>query len=124
MEGKEYMNNMNNRIYHTCLSEALGYSDQSAYISDMALSSIWEDPDDAEIPADRIEWLRYIWTAAHRSVKDICKDAGMTQRELAECFGIPARTVGNWCTGTNECPEYTRIMMQEILRLVSREYSV
>ena len=52
--------------------------------------------------------------------KDICKDAGLTQRGLAEFFNIPARTVGNWCTGERTCPEYTRIMMQEILGLVHR----
>ena len=110
---------MDNRIYRMCLSEAYNYSDQDAFVSDLALSSIWED-DVEEIPAERIEWLRQIWTAARRSVKDICKDAGLTQRGLAEFFNIPARTVGNWCTGERTCPEYTRIMMQEILGLVHR----
>lgn len=111
---------MNNKIYYTCLSEALNYSDQDAFVSDMALSSIWEDGAE-EIPASRIDWLRQIWTAAHRSIKDICKDAGLTQRGLAERFNIPARTIGNWATGERACPEYTRIMMQELLGLVGRD---
>ncbi len=111
---------MNNKIYHTCLSEALNYSDRDAFVSDLVLSSIWGDWAE-EIPASRIDWLRQIWTAAHRSIKDICKDAGLTQRGLAERFNIPARTIGNWATGERACPEYTRIMMQELLGLVGRD---
>ena len=59
-------------------------------------------------------------TAASRSVKDICKMAGMTQTAMADYFSIPRRTFGNWCTGSRECPEYTRLMMQEILGLYRR----
>ena len=54
-------------------------------------------------------------TAAQRSVKDICRMAGMTQTAMADYFSIPQRTFGNWCTGTRECPEYTKLMMQELL---------
>ena len=59
-------------------------------------------------------------TATRRSVKDICKMAGMTQSAMAERFGIPWRTFSNWCRGTNECPAYTKLMMQEILGLYRR----
>ena len=59
-------------------------------------------------------------TASQRSVKDICRMAGMTQTAMADYFSIPQRTFGNWCTGTRECPEYTKLMMQEILGLYRR----
>lgn len=59
-------------------------------------------------------------TASQRSVKDICKMAGMTQNATADYFCIPRRTFGNWCTGERECPIYTRLMMQEILGLFHR----
>lgn len=110
---------MDNKIYNTCLIEAYNYTDQDAYVSDLALSSIWEDESE-EIPAERIDWLRQIWTATQRTVKEICKDAGMTQTAIANYFHIPQRTFGNWCTGVNECPEYTKLMMQEILGLYHR----
>ena len=109
----------NSRILQTCLSEAGNYSDQDAYVSDLALSSIWVI-DAEEIPDGRIEWLRQVWKAARRTVKDICKDAGMTQNATADYFCIPRRTFGNWCTGERECPIYTRLMMQEILGLFHR----
>lgn len=59
-------------------------------------------------------------TAAARSVKDICQRAGMTQTAMADYFSIPQRTFGNWCTGSRECPEYTKLMMQELLGLYRR----
>lgn len=59
-------------------------------------------------------------TAAARSVKDICRMAGMTQTAMADYFNIPQRTFGNWCTGSRECPTYTRLMMQELLGLYRR----
>lgn len=59
-------------------------------------------------------------TAAARSVKDICKMAGMTQTAMADYFSVPQRTFGNWCTGSRECPEYTKLMMQELLGLYRR----
>lgn len=59
-------------------------------------------------------------TASQRSVKDICRMAGMTQTAMADYFSIPQRTFGNWCTGSRECPEYTKLMIQEILGLYRR----
>lgn len=113
------MREKHSRILQTCISEAGNYSDQDAYVSDLALSSIWGD-DDEEIPEGRIEWLRQVWKAARRTVKDICKDAGMTQNATADHFCIPRRTFGNWCTGERECPVYTWLMMQELLGLFHR----
>lgn len=59
-------------------------------------------------------------TAVDRSVKDICRMAGMSQNAMADYFCIPRRTFGNWCTGERECPIYTRLMMQELLGLFHR----
>lgn len=65
------------------------------------------------VPAD-------VWDAAHMDVKSICRAAGLTQAALAARFGIPKRTVENWCSGANKCPDYTRRMMCELLGLLSR----
>ena len=59
-------------------------------------------------------------TAVARSVKDICRMAGMSQNAMADYFSIPRRTFGNWCTEIRECPEYTKLMMQELLGLYRR----
>ena len=59
--------------------------------------------------------------AVQRSVKQICQMAGMSQNAVADRFEIPHRTFGNWCTGVRECPEYTKLMMQELLGLYVRQ---
>lgn len=103
-----------------CISEAQTYTDRDAYISDLALSSMWGDRPKDEVPQDRIDQLGRIYDAVHRSVKDIAADAGLSQRKLAERFSIPYRTMENWCGGQNPCPLYVRLMMQMCLGLISR----
>ena len=104
------------RMY--CLSEAASYTDRDAYISDLALSSIWRDAEDADIPASRIDDLGRLWDAAHRSVREIAALSGLSQRKLAERFCIPYRTVEDWCRGIRTPPDYVRLMMQQLLDLL------
>ena len=109
---------MTNKQFHICVGEATCYSDRDAYISDIALSSIWGDNESNEIPPERIADLGSIWDACHRSVKDIASAAGLSQRKLAERFCIPYRTVEDWCAGKRECNIYIRLMMQECLGIL------
>ena len=111
---------MTNKQYRLCVAEAENYTDRDAYISDLALSSIWEDTADAEIPDDRTRDLGEIWDACHRTVKQIAADAGISCRAMAERFCIPYRTAENWAAGYNESPLYVRLMMQELLGLLHR----
>lgn len=112
------MKNLTDKQRMYCLSEAANYPDADAYISDLALSSIWGDAPEDDIPQERIEALRFLWDAANRNVRDIAEAAGLSQRKLAERFSIPYRTVENWCTDQRECSLYIRLMMQEILGLI------
>lgn len=105
--------------YRLALAEAIEASDRDAYVSELALSDVWEDAEDTvEIPAERVELLGEIYDAVHRTVRDIAADAKLSQRKLAERFGIPYRTVEEWCAGRRECTVYTRLMMQECLGLL------
>lgn len=103
--------------YRDAVAETANYNDREAYVSDLCLSSIWGDPEDADIPADRIQQLGDIWDACSRSVKDIAAAAGLSQRKLAERLCIPYRTVEGWCSGARHCALYVRLMMQEALGL-------
>ena len=51
-----------------------------------------------------------------KTVKDICKEYGYNQTELAKRFGIPLRTVQNWHGGQRAPAPYVVPMMEEILR--------
>lgn len=111
---------MTDKQFLLCATETEHYTDRSAYISDVVLSSIWGDEETDPIPEDRIESVGKIWDACNRSVKDIAAAAGLTQRKLAERFCIPYRTVEDWCTGKRACKLYDRLMMQECLGLLKR----
>ena len=111
---------MTDKQFFACVSEVDSYRDRDAYISDMVLSSMWEDDQNGEIPAERLEAVSQIWVAAHRSVKQIAADVGLSQRKLAERFCIPYRTMENWCGGQNACPLYIRLMMQQCLGILIR----
>lgn len=106
---------MTNSEIYLCTTEALDYTDRDAYVSDMALSSVWGDEPDAEIPADRIELLGRIWDRTHRTFAEIRETSGMTYRELAQRFCIPVRTMEDWSAGRRQAPLYTMLMIQEIL---------
>lgn len=108
---------MTNSQFNFCVRECATYTDCDAYTSDMALSTIWGDAPDAPIPPERLEALRGIYTAAHRTVREIIAAADMTQAAFAEHLCIPRRTVEDWCTGRRECLPYIRLMMQQCLGL-------
>lgn len=109
--------------YRTAAAETANYTDQAAYVSDLAMSTIWGDPEGADIPADRVEQLGQIWDAYHRSVKEIAAAAGLSCRKLAERFCIPYRTMEDWSAGKSTCPVYIRLMMQECLGLLAVQIS-
>lgn len=111
---------MTDKQYMLCISEMYNYSDPDAYVSDLALDSMWGDAETDDVPEDRITALFEFWDAGHRSMKDIASDAGLSQRKLAERFCIPYRTMESWCGGQRDCPLYVKLMMQECLGLLHR----
>lgn len=112
---------MTSNQYYQCLLEVDSYADIDAYVSDMALSSIWGTETSA-IDENRIFALQEIWHAAHRSIQDIAAAAGMSQRQLARRFGIGYRTMENW-VARDSCLLHVRLMMQEALGLYKVDVS-
>ena len=112
---------MNRATFSAMAREAGNYTDRDAYISDMALSSIWGDAPDDEIPAERLEQLGMVWDAVNRPVSEIVKITGMSQAAFAKLHLIPLRTLENWCTGSRECRLYDRIFLQEAVGLLHLE---
>ena len=109
---------MDRKSFTLCIAEIPAYADRDSYISDMALSPLWGDDPDTDIPQKRIDELGQVWEAANRSTKEIAVAAGLSQRKLAERFMIPYRTMEDWCRGARECPIYVRLMMQECLGIL------
>lgn len=75
------------------VSESLNYTDEDAFISDIALSSKF---DGAEITNDLINELRELWQIAHMSIADIRHKSGLSRVAFCEKLLIPIRTAENW----------------------------
>ena len=58
-----------------------------------------------------------------KTIKDLCKEYGYSQTRLAKRFGIPLRTVQDWCRELRTPPPYIVTMLEEILKAseVARE---
>lgn len=111
---------MNDKLFNELYGAALAANDKTAYVSDWALSSIWEDDPTSEIPPERIGQLEGIWDVAHLSIRDIRGHLGLTQVEFSQRYCIPCRTIGNWETGSSACPSYLRLLLIESAGLYKR----
>ena len=106
---------MTNQLRHTLYAEARSYTDPDAYVSDLALSSMWGDAEDADIPADCIALLRRIWDDTHCTVRELIERYCLTQSAFSRYFDIPLRTVQDWYSGRRQCPPYVITMAAEII---------
>ena len=98
--------------------EALACSDRDEFVSEITLSSIWEDAPDAEIPADRVDQLGRIWDVAHCAAKDLVASTGLSQARFAERYCMPRRTVEDWCRGLRNPPDYVRLLLAKDMGLL------
>lgn len=92
---------------------------RGGFISDAALSSVWEDAEGADAPADRLSQLGAIWDVAHASIRDIRAFTGLTQAAFALRFCIPRRTLEGWESG-RPCPGYVRLLLAQAVGLYHR----
>lgn len=44
-------------------------------------------------------------------IEDLIEMSGMNIKQFAEYFGIPRKTIHNWKSGINKCPEYLLRLM-------------
>ena len=109
---------MTDHQFYIAWGECSDYTDRDAYISDLALSSIWGDAEDADIPQERIDQLSQIWDVQHMTMRDIRAASKLSQVKFAERFCIPRRTVENWDSSINTPPDYVKILISRCLGLI------
>lgn len=49
-------------------------------------------------------------------ISELRKITGKTQKEFAESFDIPLKTLQNWEQGRNKAPEYTIKMISNLIK--------
>lgn len=108
---------MDAKTFALLWGEALVANDRDVYVSEWSTSSVFPEDSDVLINA---EIVGKIWDVAHMSVQQIVEASGLRRTAFAERFGVPYRTLTNWCRGERECADYIRLMMAELLGLVER----
>lgn len=108
---------MTDKQFYSIFSDALSNEGASreAFVSDWALSSIWDDGQD--IPEDRIAEIGDIWDVAHLTICDIRQHTGLSQAKFATRFCIPRRSVEDWESGARKCPDYLRLLLAQTVGL-------
>lgn len=100
-------------------------------LSEWKITGHWEDDwhgEDYIVSGTLLRWrldepdptanAARVWDAAHMTVRDICREAHLTQKAASTMFCIPYRTFQGWCLGERECPTYVRLMMARLLNLL------
>lgn len=105
-------------LYDELLKMAQKYDDISLFVSEALNSELWNKYDVDKSCRD--EWLKQMYIAVHRSVPEIIKECKLSQGKLAKTFGIPKRTIENWCNIAPP-PIYVLLMMQECLGIYTRK---
>lgn len=54
-------------------------------------------------------------------IRELCREFRLTQRALADRFGIPLRTVEDWSAGKRKPPDYVVAMIRTILEYEQKE---
>lgn len=111
-------NPINAKVFQTMIDLARKYDSFDAFLVDAVKSPVWEKEDVS--PVNRKEWLKNVYVAANRTIRDIIKETGLSQAKFGEYFGIPKRSIENWCNGYTTVLPYLLIMMQECLGMVDR----
>lgn len=103
-------------IRQTLYAEALTYTDRAAFVSDLALSSLWGDEPEEDAPPARLALLEAVYNAAHTAdINQLLRAHHLNQNAFARMFGIPLRTVQGWCIGERTPPDYVLRMAAELL---------
>lgn len=102
---------MTDKLFYMIFTDAKSITDRDAFISDWALSSVWGDAEDAEIPAEPLHELGMIWDAAHAGFADIVKASGLKLVDFAARYAIPYSTAQKWYYGLSRCPDYARLLL-------------
>lgn len=109
---------MTDKQFYSIFSAALSNEGASreAFVSDWALSSIWDD-DGQDIPEERIAEIGDIWDVAHLTICDIRQHTGLSQAKFAIRFCIPRRSIEDWESGARKCPDYLRLLLAQTVGL-------
>ena len=113
---------MTDKQFSAAFTAALTSPDRDAFVSDLALSSLFTGADEtAPVDPALVEELGQVWDVAQLSVADIRAATGLSQRAFAERHCIPRRNIEAWESGDRPCTDYLRLLLAQAEGLYSRK---
>lgn len=107
---------MSDKLFAKLWHDALAQTDKEMYIAEYG-NPEWFDEISTDV-SEVVRILSNIHDVAHMSLRDIIKNAKLTQAAFASKFCVPLRTVENWATGNRDCKDYDRLMFARLLGLL------
>lgn len=109
--------------YNSLLCEALDAKSYEMFVAECGTSIIFDpDPDSDGPDFDKVvSDLTNIWDVAHMGIADVISASNLSQTAFARRFFIPLRTAQAWALGERECPIYTKLMIADLLGLITVE---
>lgn len=110
---------MTYETYRNLVSDALNAENEEMFIAEQG----WADwMDEYGEDTDRlVSDMRNIYQVSHMTMIDLLSASGLTKAAFSRRFLIPLRTVENWVSGIRPCPIYVRLMIADLLGLVTVE---
>lgn len=110
---------MTYETYRNLVSDALNAENEEIFIAEQG----WADwMDEYGEDTDRlVSDMRNIYQVSHMTMIDLLSASGLTKAAFSRRFLIPLRTVENWVSGIRPCPIYVRLMIADLLGLVTAE---
>lgn len=106
------------KVFEKCFELLESIKDEDLYVKVAVNLEVW---DSEHISKDgREDWLRSVFKAYNRNLKEIVDMSGMTIASFYRYFGIPRRTFQDWIYDRSVAPKYTLFMIQEVLGYVTR----
>ena len=79
---------------------------------------LWISEEVTDSEDEAVEMISTIYRVANMTPRKLIVAAGLNQSTFSRRFGIPLRTVQEWCEGRRTMPGYLKFMAAEILGLL------
>lgn len=99
-----------NEIVSSCREQ----SDLQMFLAEYGLPE-WILAEVTEDEQAAVDMIVNIHSVTHMTPRELIAAAGLNQSSFARRFGIPLRTVQDWCGGRRNIPEYEKFMCAELL---------
>lgn len=113
------------KLYQRSIKENPNYSEQEwANEVKNYIETISRPPHNIYDPFILYKRLGELWKCLNMDIIDIVEYSKLKMSKFATRFCIPYRTLQAWCDGTNPCPVYTKLLLCEVLGLITIEKTV